>query len=163
MNPYLNKDQIEVGVDEILSTKQQIVGFKHEDPRNYAFNADKTKGDLDDLIYVPTNENFTKKYPYNFITYKNDSDFLHVNGQSDLKELRNLVKFKKLLEKIKSRYFRKSVIPAFVGLYESGKSGTALVDEAKSLAEILSGIENGAGVALPNVKQIVASSSIIFS
>lgn len=141
--------------DTLFPAGQKIVEFRQENPENFGYNTDLEKGDIGDLMYLPDDANYTRLYPYNFIVIRNNPDFNHVEGLSDLAELKPLIMLKNLLLKTKARYFRKSVIPSFIGLYKSEKTGDALIEEAQIIANNLSQIENGAGVALPNVDSIV--------
>jgi len=138
----------------LYPAEYQMVGFRQEDVRNFTFNEDPEKGSLGDLIYTPTGENYTVKYPYNFIVYQNDKDFIDQEGKSILKELKIPVYFKNLLYKIEARYYRKAVIPAFIAIVDSLKTGADLTELLTSISAQLTNIENGAGVALSNIKDI---------
>jgi hypothetical protein len=141
--------------DTIYPKTQRIYGFKQEDYRNFEFNRDLTLGNYGDIIYTPLRINITKKYPYNFITIINKPDAIHPEGNSDFKELKNIIVLKNFLLKTQARYIKKATVPSFVAIYKSGLKGSALTLEANSISALLSSIENGAGVALPNVSNIV--------
>lgn len=141
--------------DTIYPKTQRIYGFKQEDYRNFAFNRDKMLGNYGDIIYTPDNTNITQKYPYNFITIINKADFLHPEGNSDFIELKNIILLKNFLLKTQARYIKKATVPSFVAIYKSGLKGAPLQLEATAISTLLSSVENGAGVALPNVSNIV--------
>ena len=144
-------------IGEVIYPKtQRIYGFKHEDYRKFTFNTDKTKGAIGDVIYIPDQINITKKYPYNFIVIKNKPNFLYPEGRSDLIELKSIIDLKRFMIKTQARYAKKATIPSFVAIYKSDKEGTFLAEEASAMASSLSGIENGAGIAMPNVDNIIS-------
>ena len=131
---------------------RELRGFLHLDPRMFIINTDPLKGDIGDLFYNTIN--LTKEYPFNFICIKNDTNFMYQCGQSVLRQLRDVIAFKRLLTKIKQRYYQRSVIPAFAALYKSDKNGEELTEQVDVLSTALSNIQNGSGVALPNVDTI---------
>lgn len=140
----------------VYPATQQLIGFKHEDPRNFSFNNDLSKGDIGDLMYQ--DENYSRKYPYNFISYIHKNDFEYSSGHSELKELERIVLFKNILLKIQARYTRKAVIPSFAAIYDSVKTGTELTAQSVDIASELTKIENGSGIAIPNLKSLVVLS-----
>ncbi|MCG2761419.1 MAG: hypothetical protein L6407_09430 [Candidatus Delongbacteria bacterium] len=141
--------------DIIYPKTQRIYGFKHEDYRNYTFNTDKTLGNYGDTIYTPTRTNITREYPYNFIVIRNKPDFVHPEGNSDLKELKPIITLKNFLMLVQARYAKKAAVPSFVAIYKTNKKGDELTLEAQGIANNLSGVENGSGIALPNIDNIV--------
>jgi len=138
----------------IYPAEFKMVGWKQENINNFYFNKDPNKGALGDLIYIPTGENFTKKYPYNFLVYKNDPDFNNVNGRSILKELKLPVFFKNTLYVLESRFFNKSILPAFLATYKTGLTGDDLEAKNKKVSSELAKIQNGAGIAMPNIEKL---------
>lgn len=141
--------------DTVYTKTQRVKSFKPEDHRNFTFNTNMNYGNYGDIIYTPDNTNITQKYPYNFITIINKPDIWNINGISDLKELKNIIVLKNFLIKTQARYIKKATVPSFVAVYKSGKKGEALTLEATTISNMLSSIENGAGVALPNIDDIV--------
>ncbi len=135
--------------------EQRIIGFKHEDPRNFSFNSDLTKGKLGDLIYNPTGENYSQLYPYNFIVYKHKNSYEHPSGKSELRELKKLILFKNILLKIQARYCRKAVIPSFAAIWDTVSTGDELTTQSETISEELTKIENGSGIAIPNLKSLI--------
>jgi hypothetical protein len=142
----------------LYPAEQRIIGFKHEDPRNFSFNSDLTKGNLGDLIYNPTDENYSQKYPYNFIVYKHKNSYEHSNGRSELRELKKLILFKNILLKIQARYCRKAVIPSFAAIWDTALTGDQLTAQSETISEELTKIENGSGIAIPNLKSLIVLS-----
>ena len=140
---------------QVFAKTLRIYGFKQEDYRNYQFNTDKTLGNYGDTIYTPARENITKLYPYNFIVMRNKPDFLHPEGNTDLKELKTIITLKNFIIKTQARYVKKATVPSFVAIYKTNKKGADLTLEAQAISASLSGIENGAGIALPNIDQLV--------
>jgi hypothetical protein len=130
-----------------------LVDFIHLDPRYFTINQDLAYGDIGDLMIG--SYNLTRDYPLNFICIKNDVNFLYQGGQSDFRQIRDIVAFKRLIMRIKSNYFQKAVIPAIVGIYESEKTGTELQEEADIFSAIFNNIQNGSGVALANFKSVI--------
>jgi hypothetical protein len=128
---------------------EKTVGLDH---KAFIYNTDYAKGDIGDLIY--NNINLTQEYPYNFIVIYNEADAKYPFGRSDLRELYPTVKFFNFLSMIESRYFNKAVIPAFVASYDSDKSGQSAQDESDLVSSLLAQIENGAGVAIANLKSL---------
>jgi len=131
-----------------------LVGFRHLDPRLFTINQDTNYGDIGDLMLNLIN--LTKLYPMNFICIKNDVNFLYQGGQSDLRQIKDIVAFKRLLIQIKSNYFQKSVIPAFAITFETDKEGEKLTEQIDLLSAAANNIQNGSGLALANVKNVVA-------
>jgi len=130
-------------------TIDKTVGLNHN---LFTYNNDYSKGDLGDLMYNMVN--LTKSYPYNFITIFNEADAKHPFGKSDLKELYPTIMFYNFLSKVEARYFNKAVIPSFVAGYDTDKTGDEAIAESEMVGNILSQIENGAGVGIGNLKQL---------
>jgi hypothetical protein len=122
------------------------------DYRFFTFNTDYAKGDIGDLMY---NEiNLTKNYPYNFMVFFNEPNTDNPFGVSSLKSLYPTIMFYNFLSKVEARYFNKAVIPSFVAGYDSDAKGDEREEESNFISGILSNIENGAGVAIANLKQL---------
>ena len=131
-----------------------IKKFHNLDYRSFSFNTDIKKGDIGDLIYM--NVNITKKYPFNFIVVKSGQDFQYQNGQSILRQIRNIIKFKNYLIQTEAKYFSRAAVPAVGALYKTDKQEDALEQEAATLSAQLAALDNGSGIALPNVDQLVS-------
>jgi hypothetical protein len=142
----------------IYPAEQQIIGFRHEDIRNYKFNTDIDKGEIGDLIYIPTDENYTIKYPYNFVYYRHKNSYEHPDGRSEIRELKQTILFKNIMLKIQSRYGRRCVLPSFAAIYDSSLQGAEQIAESEAIASELTNIENTSGIAIPNLKNLIVLS-----
>jgi hypothetical protein len=100
--------------------------------------------------------NITRDYPYNFIVIRNEDDALHPEGNSDLKELKNIIILKNFILKTLARYVKKATVPSYIAIYKSSLKETELRLEAQAVASNLSGVENGVGIALPNIDSVVS-------
>lgn len=141
--------------DTLYPSEQRIYGFKQEDPRDFTINTDINKGAYGDVIYSPKQLNITRDYPYNFIVVRNKVDYDNPQGISELKELRSLINLKKFALKTWARFIKKSAVPSVIAIYKTFKTGTAFELESSVISNSLAGIENGAGIAIPNIDNVI--------
>jgi hypothetical protein len=140
-------------VIRLIWDKDNLIGCEHLDYDNFYPNANPSDGAIGDIMF--NTYNISRDYQYNFIIVNNEKCSMYPAGQSELRQLKDAIKFKLFLNKVKAAYYNKSVIPAFVAIYETTETDiTKLQEQADLFSEILTGIENGSGVALPNMKSV---------